>query len=70
MSLDIGDVAGVLAGYKAGTITYDAAKAMLREFGTGDDDIDPLLAGVAAIGVGAAVGSLVDDVFDGIFGGD
>lgn len=50
MALDIGDVAGVLAGYKAGTITYDA--------------------GVTAIGVGVAVGGLVDDLFDGIFGGD
>lgn len=70
MALDIGDVAGVLAGYKAGTITYDAARAMLREFGTGDDDLDSILAGVTAIGMGIAVGGLVDDVFDGIFGGD
>jgi hypothetical protein len=70
MNLDIGDVAGVIAGLKAGQITQQEARKLLHEFGTGDEVIDTVLSVGAGLVVGAAVGSLVDDVFDNIFGGD
>ena len=65
---DAGDLAGIVAGYKAGTFTYEQARNLLREYGTGDNTIDTLLAGAASIVVGSVIGSMVNDVVDGIFG--
>ena len=70
MSIDVGDVAGVLTGLKAGEISEREARRLLREYGTGDSTIDGLISTAVGIGVGIAVGSVVDDIFDGIFGGD
>lgn len=68
MQLDVGDVAGVISGYKAGTITATEARKWLRENGTGEDIIDSLLAVSAGLLVGGIVGSTVDSVLDGLFG--
>ncbi len=67
MKLDVGDVAGLLAGYKAGDIAASEARKLLKEWGTGDDLIDSVLALGAGFAVGGFVGSFVDDIFDGLF---
>lgn len=69
-NLDVGDVAGVIAGFKAGTYTAKEAHKLLREYGTGEDVIDGLLALGAGVVVGGVVGSVVDNLVDGLFGDD
>lgn len=66
--LDVGDVAGVIAGWKAGSIATSEARKLLREYGTGEDVIDSLLALGAGVVVGGIVGSAVDGLLDNLFG--
>jgi hypothetical protein len=67
MDLDVGDVAGIVAGFKAGQLTQGAAKAALRELGIEDGVVSNLLALGAGLAVGGLFGSVVDDLFDGFF---
>jgi len=68
MQLDVGDVAGLLAGYKAGEISADAANRLLRQWDvTGSPTVDALLSLGVGVAVGGIVGSFVDDIFDGFF---
>lgn len=63
-------IAGIVAGYKAGQVTEQAANKLLRELGC-DDEISSLLcfaAGLAgAIVFGNAIGDAVDDIFGDLF---
>ena len=67
-NLDVGDVAGVIAGLKTGSIAASEARKLLREYGTGEDVIDSILAIGAGVVVGGIVGSVVDNLVDGLFG--
>ena len=70
MKLDVGDVAGVIAGWKAGSIATSEARKLLREYGTGEEVIDSLLALGAGVVVGGLVGTLTDSLIDNLFGDD
>jgi len=67
MSLDVGDVAGLMAGVSSGSIAQREARELLREWGTGDDVIDSLLSVGVGLAVGGIVGTIVDDIFEGFF---
>lgn len=69
MSIDLGDIGGVVAGYKAGEISQREARRLLRNYGTGDDLIDSLLSIGIGVGVGTLAGSIVNDVIDDVLGG-
>lgn len=66
--MSLNTIAGVVAGFKAGQITETTARRLLREFGTGDDTIDSLLAFGAGVVGGFLVGDLVSDAVSDLFG--
>jgi len=69
MKIDAGDVVGLLSGVKAGQITQREARDLLRQWGTGDDTIDDLLAIGAGVAVGIATGSFINSIVDDTIGG-
>lgn len=64
--MSLNSVVGVVAAFKAGEIAEGTARRLLREFGTGDDVIDGLLAAGVGIAAGIAFGSMVSDAVDDI----
>jgi hypothetical protein len=67
MDIDAGDVAGIIAGFKAGQITERVAKNALRDLGFDDGVVTNLLSLGAGLAVDGLLGSVVDDLFDGLF---
>lgn len=68
MDLDIGDVAGIVAGTAVAGVVANETRKALKDGRTSDDPVSDLLAIGAGLLVGGAVGAGVDSLFDGLFG--
>jgi phage-related minor tail protein len=63
----LNNIAGVVAGFKAGEITESVAKQQLRSLGVTDDNLTSLLSLAAGAAVGYVVGDVVSDLLDDWF---
>ena len=67
MKLDVGDVAGMVTGAAVSGIATKEARKVID---TGEPIVDSVLAVGIGLAVGGIAGSVVDSVFDGLFGDD
>lgn len=66
--MSLNTIARIVAGYKAGQITEDVAKNLLRKLGVDDNDVLNYLGIAAGIVGGFIIGDVISDTVSDIIG--